>query len=122
MDVSSRRKGQVGRKGVQVNLIQVSQIPLQRKTNIHSLSATTDVAKSTLHRKVQHGDLRAHTNSIKPLLSDNNKKVRLQFCLSKIIEGTNFNQPSFDPVFDCIHVDYKWFYLSKQSKVLVSLN
>lgn len=75
-----------------------------------------NVEKSTLHRKVQDGDLGAHSNPIKPILTNNNKKVRLQICLSKIIQGTYFNQPSFDPMFNCIHVDEKWFYLSKESE------
>lgn len=116
MGVSSRRKGQVGRKKVQIDFNQVPQIPLRRRTNIRSLSAAMDVAKSTLHRRVQDGDLITHSNPIKPILTENNKKVRLQFCLSKIIAGTLFTQPSFDPMYNCIHVDEKWFYLSKESE------
>ena len=62
--VSSRRKGQVGWKRLQIDLNQVLHISL-RRTNICSLFAAMNIEKSTLHRRVQDGDLRAHSNPIK---------------------------------------------------------
>ena len=65
---------------------------------------------------MEDGDLRAYSNLIKQILTYRNKKVRLQFCLSKIIQGTHINQPSFNLMFNCVHVDEKWFHLSKESE------
>nr|XP_043615978.1 uncharacterized protein LOC122587884 [Erigeron canadensis] len=82
VDVSSKMANVVGRKRIQIDYAQVSQIPLRRRTNIRSIAKAIDVSKSTMHRRIKEGALRPHTNAIKPDLTDDNKKARLEFCLS----------------------------------------
>ena len=86
-------------------------MPLSQRSTIRSLSAAINVPKSTLHRKFKQGQLRRHSNAIKPLLTDANKLQRTEFALSMLIPGTN--PPKFQEMLDCVHVDEKWFYLTK---------
>jgi len=74
------------------------------------------MAKSTVFRRVKEGAIRPHTNAIKPHLTEENKKARLRFCLSMIDQSTLHSNPMFIDMFNYIHIDEKWFYLSKKSE------
>jgi len=43
----------VGRKRIQIDFNEVSKIPFRRRTNIRSMVAAMNVAKSTLHRRIK---------------------------------------------------------------------
>ncbi|KAI3665034.1 hypothetical protein L6452_43650 [Arctium lappa] len=116
IDVSSKMPKVVGRKRLQIDLNQVSQIPLRRRTNIRSIAKSLSVSKSTLHRRIKEGALRPHTNAIKLDLTHANKKSRLEFCLSMVTRPSLSSNPTFYDMFNVIHIDEKWFYMSKSSK------
>nr|XP_009590283.1 uncharacterized protein LOC104087497 isoform X2 [Nicotiana tomentosiformis] len=77
----------VGRKQIHVDINMVKEIPLCRRTNIRSLARAMDMSTSTIFRRIKEGAIRPHTNAIKPHLTEENKKARLQFCLSMIESG-----------------------------------
>ncbi|XP_023756014.1 uncharacterized protein LOC111904485 [Lactuca sativa] len=106
----------VGRKRVQVDFNQVLDIPLRRRSNIRSLANLLNVSKSTMHRRIKEGALRPHTNAIKLTLTHENKRAILEFCLSKISQSLSSNIPTFHDMFNVIHIDEKWFYMSKPSR------
>ncbi|XP_015161587.1 uncharacterized protein [Solanum tuberosum] len=110
------KESRVGRKRIQVDINQFKEIPLCRRTNIRSLSFAINMAKSTVFRRVKEGAIRPHTNAIKPHLTEENKKARLRFCLSMIDQSTLHSNPMFIDMFNYIHIDEKWFYLSKKSE------
>ncbi|KAI3511819.1 hypothetical protein L1887_18977 [Cichorium endivia] len=116
VDLSSHLAMVVGRKRVQVNLNQVLDIPLRRRTNIRSLANCLNVSKSTLHRRIKEGALRPHTNAIKPNLTNENKRARLEFCLSNVSRSLSNQIPTFHDMFNVVHIDEKWFYMSKPSR------
>ncbi|XP_058208226.1 uncharacterized protein LOC131321239 [Rhododendron vialii] len=116
VDVSSKLQGRVGRKRVQINANQFTSVHYRRRSNIHSLSATLKVAKSTLHRRIKEGVIRPHTNALKPYLSEESKKARLRFCLSMLEPNTLEAQPMFKNMYDYVHIDEKWFYMSHESE------
>lgn len=116
VDLSSKIPKIVGRKKVKINLTEVSHLPLRRRTTIRSLAKSINVAKSTLHRRIKEGALRRHTNGIKPDLTEANKKARLEFCLSIIAPPLSNDIPTFHDMFNVVHIDEKWFYMSRQSK------
>ncbi|KAL4564074.1 hypothetical protein LXL04_028124 [Taraxacum kok-saghyz] len=116
IDLSSMKLKVVGRKRVQLDLNQVSQIPLRRRTTVRSIAKSLGVSKSTLHRRIKEGELRPHTNAIKPDLTDANKTKRLEFCLSMITRPLSNSNPTFHDMFNVVHIDEKWFYISKSSK------
>nr|GEY39158.1 hypothetical protein [Tanacetum cinerariifolium] len=66
----------VGRKRVQIDMDEVSQIPLRLRTSIRSLAKSMDVSKSTMHKRIKEGVLRPHTNAIKPSLTSENERAR----------------------------------------------
>jgi len=77
-DVSSRIAGTVGRRKIEMDLSQAAGIPLRRRTSIRSLANALNVPKSTFHDRVAEGAIRAHSNAMKPYLSEENEKARLQ--------------------------------------------
>ncbi|KAH0645564.1 hypothetical protein KY284_033448 [Solanum tuberosum] len=81
LDVSSKLVGRVGRKRVEVDINQVKETPLCRRTNIRSLAFTMNMAKSTVFRRIKDGTIRTHTNSIKPQLTEQNKKSERYYLL-----------------------------------------
>lgn len=84
VDVSHRKTKNCGRKRVTIDLEQFRNVPLSRRTTLRSLSYATKVSKTTLIRHKNSGTFRRHSNSIKPLLKDDNKRARLQFCISML--------------------------------------
>lgn len=60
------------------------------------------------------GELKKVSDTVKPHLNEENKRERVRFALSMIVPGTN----NFDPIFDVVHVNEKWFYLTKVKKSL----
>ncbi|GJS04025.1 hypothetical protein Tco_0320533 [Tanacetum coccineum] len=116
VDVSSKMPTVVGRKRVQIDFNQVSEIPLRLRTNIRCIAKSLNVSKSTMHRRIKQGALRPHSNAIKPSLTDENKKARLIFCLSKIERSLSNSSLVFHNMFNVVHIDEKWFYMTKPTK------
>ncbi|XP_047259423.1 uncharacterized protein LOC124891932 [Capsicum annuum] len=83
LDVSLRLTGKVGRKRIGVDINQVKEIPLCRQTNIRSLAFAMNMAKSTVFRRVKDGTLWPHSNSIKPQLTEGNKKVMFMAAVAR---------------------------------------
>ncbi|KAH9158774.1 hypothetical protein LEN26_002735, partial [Aphanomyces euteiches] len=53
------------------------------------------------------GRLKKRNNSLKPYLTQDNKKTRLEFALSFVKQNHVFNS-----MYDVVHIDEKWFYLT----------
>nr|XP_027067645.1 uncharacterized protein LOC113693286 [Coffea arabica] len=75
VDISRRFPKRAGRKRVEIDFSTIMEIPLRCRTNIRSLSTKMKVAKSTLHRRIKEGVIKAHSNALKPHLTDDNKLV-----------------------------------------------
>ena len=117
LDVSSKLKGRVGRKKIEIDRDEVSQVPLRRRTNIRSLACAINMAKSTLRRRIKEGgNIRSHTNAIKPHLTNENKMTRLAFCLRKLKRESLDTNPEFEEMFDVVHIDEKWFFQTKETE------
>ena len=65
-NVSSKRKGKCGKKAIEIDLDAVKAVPLSQRGTLRSLAAAIGIPKSTLHRKFKEGQLRRHSNAIKP--------------------------------------------------------
>lgn len=93
------------RKRVHIDSNMIREVPFRRRTNIRSLASAINVSKSTLHRRVREGFMRPNTNAIKPLLTDDNKKARLRFCLPMLTHDINSNISLFPSMMNFIHTD-----------------
>ncbi|XP_058216712.1 uncharacterized protein LOC131327578 [Rhododendron vialii] len=86
-----------------------------RRTNIRSLGAAMKVPKTTIHRLIKEGKIRPHSNALKPYLSEQAKKARLQFCLSMLEPNDDENQArKFKSMYNYVCIDEKWFYITKE--------
>ncbi|KAF2310199.1 hypothetical protein GH714_007183 [Hevea brasiliensis] len=57
-----------------------------------------------------------HSNAIKPFLKDENKRSRLQFCISMLDGGNIPHDPISIGMYNIFHIDEKWFYMMKKSE------
>lgn len=74
------------------------------------------VSSTTLHRRIQSGDIQPYTNAIKPKLTEANKLARLKYCLSMISLSADGERPMFHDMMNYIHIDEKWFLMSKETQ------
>jgi len=87
-------------------------IPLNQRGTIRSTSAALGIPVATLHAHLKEGQIRSHTNAVKPFLTEQNVKARLELCLKHVqMESKMFNE-----MMDVIHVDEKWFYMTQNMR------
>ncbi|KAF0709244.1 hypothetical protein AaE_012926, partial [Aphanomyces astaci] len=114
VSVANKKKGKVGRKHaftaaeVKAKLLQV---PLANRTTLRSISAHTGISRGSLHRYLKAGMFRAHSNAIRPTLTDANKYNRMKFAL-----GFVQHDMEFDELLDYVHIEEKWFYITKTTR------
>ncbi|XP_066313617.1 uncharacterized protein [Miscanthus floridulus] len=113
--VASLKKGRCGRKATPLDLEQLRSIPLKQRMTIEDVSSRLGISKSRIQRYLKKGLLRRHSSSIKPYLTEANKKTRLKWCMDMIEQGL-VDDPKFKDLFDFVFIDEKWFYLSQKSK------
>ena len=89
----------------------IKNIPLRKRRTQRKLAASLGVSKTTVQRWIVDSTIRVHCNSLKPVLTEENKVARLIMAL----ESRDPNDPSkFRDMMDRVHVDEKWFFLSRQ--------
>ena len=114
--VSSLKKGRVGRKAIPIDLETLRDIPLKERMTIQDVCAKLNISKWKVQRYLRRGLLRRHSSSIKPYLTEGNKKTRLKWCIDMIERGLS-GDPWFKDFFDFVFIDEKWFYLTQKSKM-----
>uniref|UniRef100_A0A0A9CWW4 Transposase n=1 Tax=Arundo donax TaxID=35708 RepID=A0A0A9CWW4_ARUDO len=85
------------------------------RTTLENVCAILHISKKKLLRYMRQGLIKRHSSSIKPHLTDENKKVRLQWCLGMLDQDSMPNDPKFKGLFD-VFIDEKWFYLTRKSE------
>ncbi|KAL6564551.1 hypothetical protein OROMI_016001 [Orobanche minor] len=116
VDVSHRKTKNCGRKRVEIDYEKFREIPLSQRTCIRSIACAMNVSKSTVHRYRKSGKIRRHSNPVKPLLKESNKRARVQFCLSMLDQSSIPQNPVFEGMYNVIHIDEKWFYISRKTE------
>jgi hypothetical protein len=113
-NVSSRKTGNVGRKRKVITPDAITDIPLMARSNIRSLANVLHVGVAIVHNRIKAGEIRSHSSTIKPFLTPTNKLEHIQFCLAQLnLCQLDNHDPTFLDMFDRIHVDEKWFYVTK---------
>jgi hypothetical protein len=101
VNVASRKRGRVGRKKIPVDLERLHNVPLKDRMTFEHVKEVLDISKSTLHRYLQQGLLRRHSNSIKPHLTDGNKMSHLRWAVQMADQGSSScGDPRFKGLFD----------------------
>ena len=89
----------------------IKNIPLRKQRTQRKLAASLGVSKTMVQHWIVDSTIRVHCNSLKPVLTEENKVARLIMAL----EARDPQDPmKFLNMMDCIHVDEKWFFLSWQ--------
>jgi hypothetical protein len=76
------------------------------------------MSKWKIQKYLKKGLLRHHSSSIKPYLTEANKRSRLKWCVD-MIKRDLLDDPRFKDLFDFVFIDEKWFYLSQKSKNII---
>jgi hypothetical protein len=112
VNVLSRKRGRVGCKTTPIDLEPLRNIPLNERMTLEAVSKRLRIGKARLSRYMRQGHIRRHSNSIKPYLTEANKKTRLQWCVDLLDLNSLPNDPRFKDLFDHVFIDEKWFFLT----------
>ncbi|XP_057523972.1 uncharacterized protein LOC130803787 [Amaranthus tricolor] len=105
-----------GRKRVQVPPNVLESKPMGERTCIRDFATCLNLAPTTVWRLIRRGEIKAHSNPLHPYLTDANKARRVEWILSLIQEDTIHHHPMYKGMYDFIHIDEKWFYLTKKTQ------
>jgi hypothetical protein len=112
--VCSLKKGRVGRKAIAVNLEALRNIPLRDRMTIEDVCAKLNMSKWMIQKYLKKSLLRRHSSSIKPYLTETNKKARLQWCVDMIKRDF-----LVDPMFKCLFdIKSEKYYLGYSKKMI----
>jgi len=109
--VCSLKKGKVGRKAIPVDLEALRNLPLKERMTIEDVCQQLNMSKWRIQKYLKKGLLRRHSSSIKPYLTEVNKRSRLQWCVD-MVNKELLDDPRFKELYDFVFIDEKWFYLS----------
>ena len=91
----------------------VKDVPLRKRQTQRKLAMSMGVSKTTVHHWIVASMIRVHCNSLKPILTEENKRARFEMALS-FRNPANLGQ--YQDMRDRIHVDKKWFFLTREKE------
>ncbi|VFQ93768.1 unnamed protein product [Cuscuta campestris] len=121
IDVQCHWKGSCGKKRVPVDMEKLAAIPLSRRKNMRALSFAMEVSKSTVHRwlkRILYSSVRSRyfgMNTLSPFVFSDFK------CLDHISPQSLPISPTFHDFYDHIHIDEKWFEITKKNTTFYAL-
>jgi hypothetical protein len=98
-----------------VDISKLQDIPLPSRTTIEDVAKHLGVSKAKVQRMKREGLIKRISNTIKPYLTDKNKKDCLKWCLSMLAPRSVPNDPVFKGLFDYVFIDEKWFYITRKT-------
>ena len=114
--VVNKRVGHCGRKRIELPMEAITAIPFQDRTTLEDLARRLGVSKSHVHKHLKEGKIERHSSGIKPFLTDENKKARVQHALNMLEPSTIPHQPVFKHMYNVIHADEKWYYRTRSNQ------
>ncbi|KAF0703711.1 hypothetical protein AaE_015265 [Aphanomyces astaci] len=105
-DVSSQKKGRVGRKLKYNDLPErIRAVPAAQRTTLSYVAHAIGIPVSTLKDYYKRGTLVKYNSHVKPKLTDVNKTARVKWAMD-FVHPTELR---FHDMYDYVHVDEKWF-------------
>lgn len=114
--VINKRANNCGRKRIEIDPAAITSIPFQDRTTIEDLARNLGMKKTTMHSRLKEGKVERHSSAIKPFLTDENKKARVQHALNMLEPSSIPHNPIFKHMYNVVHVDEKWFYRTRKSQ------
>jgi len=119
---SSRRKGKYVHDR-EVLLAAVKALPSNQRRQCRHLTAKVNIPIATLHKYLKVEKLfKRHTSALKPTLTSTNMHLRVLHALEHIDQNTINSRTQtmkYRDLFDEIHVDEKWFYVSRDGEAYI---
>ncbi|RHY39373.1 hypothetical protein DYB30_002754 [Aphanomyces astaci] len=113
--VHQRKKGQSGRKRMYTDIPErIQAIPQSRRNCFRSIAYALNIPKSTLHVYFKRGVIAKYSSVLKPSLTESNKVCRLNWAIKHVTDIDRAKY--FDPMNDTVHVDEKWFFITRLQK------
>ncbi|XP_021850422.1 uncharacterized protein [Spinacia oleracea] len=111
VSILSQKPKKCGKKG-KLHLSKlplIAQIPYHKRVKVRSLAKALKISKTTVYRWKSLGLIKPHSNAMKPSLTNGNLKERLKWRLGALDQNTG----GFNHMYNIIHLDEKWFYMTK---------
>ncbi|XP_074369553.1 uncharacterized protein LOC141710981 [Apium graveolens] len=105
-----------GRKRIQVQPSAITEINMGDRACIRDLAVQLKVSSTTANRMIKRGLIKPHTNPLHPALKEANLFQRVKWVLNLLMGDTPTTKRQYYPMFNFVHIDEKWFYLSKKSQ------
>ena len=111
-----KTKKNCGCKRIQIDYAHFCKIPLSKRITFQSLAYALNTNKTSLGRLLKLEFIWCHSNAMKLTLKEENKVSQLQFCLL-MLKGCRIPcELIFISMHNIIHIDEKWFHMTKKSK------
>ena len=92
--------------------------PIYQQRTYRSMSSAINVPKSTLHsmKTNENNIIIPHSNSIKPILTAQNRMQRLRYAVEHTFEIDG--EVYYDDFYDTVFLDEKWFFISEKELLM----
>ncbi|KAE8973997.1 hypothetical protein PF005_g26101 [Phytophthora fragariae] len=112
--VVKSRKSARGRKKLDRAVLceHVSAVPVNERENHRKIQQASNTSSYLVQQLIKEGYMRRALRQTRPLLTASHRVARLKFAVNHVkLNGDG--QYYFDPMFDVVHIDEKWFYVKK---------
>ncbi|KAE9271934.1 hypothetical protein PF008_g30229 [Phytophthora fragariae] len=90
----------------------LAEVPINDRETQRRVEAASTVNTYLIQRLIKEGFLRRTLRQTRPLLTPAHKLARLRFYMEHVQLGGN-GEYFFNPMYDVVHMDGKWFYVKK---------
>ncbi|XP_021864373.1 uncharacterized protein [Spinacia oleracea] len=105
-----------GRKRIQVTYESIASIGVGDRTTIIDLARMLNLSPTTVWRMVKRKQIKPHSSPLNPGISEECKMARMKWVLGLLMDYSIPNDPTYYSMYDFIHIDEKWFYLTQKSQ------
>ncbi|KAM0836755.1 hypothetical protein ACQ4PT_062108 [Festuca glaucescens] len=114
--VKCNRKLKSGRPKIKMNIEALEAIPPLERTTLELVAGAMNMTKSTVFRRLKEKEIRRVTSELKPLLTEDNIKQRVAYCLRNLEPSSLEDLPTFKGGFNYVHIDEKWFFRTRKTQ------
>jgi hypothetical protein len=85
-------------------------VPINKRQTLRDFAKESGVSVHSIRRFIAIGSLKRVITRIKPSLTEKNKETRMNYAFRFI----NQNTLKFDPMYNVVHIDEKWFNADRE--------
>lgn len=120
INVVSKKMGRKRDHNKQPNYEQIKNLKLCDRGSLRAMEPHLPVSRSTLQRWAKAGLFKIISSAIKPSLTIDHKFLRMRFSLEALELDRVMNILKFSSMHNIVHIDEKWFYITKAKRRSVS--